>query len=170
MKLHGLVQIGLGAVLLVGLFQQALAQTVDMSKIVLEVSVHSNDGQTDQHHYNLADLEELGLSNLTTQSPWSDAEQTFSGVLLRTLINAIGIRTGTLTATALNDYAVTIPVADFMKHDVLLATQREGRYLSIRDRGPLWVIYPWSSEPSLQNEMYYARSIWQLNRIEIRQN
>lgn len=38
--------------------------------------------------------------------------------------------------------------------------------MSVRDKGPLWVIYPYDSDPALQSEVTYARSIWQLVRIE----
>ena len=42
--------------------------------------------------------------------------------------------------------------------------------LTVRQRGPLWVIYPWSDQPNLQNEVYYSRSIWQLKALEVRPN
>ncbi len=39
--------------------------------------------------------------------------------------------------------------------------------MSVREKGPLWIVYPYSSSPEFQNEVIYSRSIWQLNRITV---
>jgi hypothetical protein len=39
--------------------------------------------------------------------------------------------------------------------------------MSLREKGPLWIIYPFDSSPEYQTELTYSRSIWQLNRIEV---
>jgi hypothetical protein len=39
--------------------------------------------------------------------------------------------------------------------------------MSLREKGPLWIIYPFDSSPEYQTELIYSRSIWQLNRIEV---
>ena len=39
--------------------------------------------------------------------------------------------------------------------------------MSLRDKGPLWIVYPFDSNPSYSTEVTYARSIWQLDRIEV---
>ena len=41
----------------------------------------------------------------------------------------------------------------------------DGQDIGIRDRGPLWLIYPWSQHETLQRELYYSRSIWQIREI-----
>ena len=37
--------------------------------------------------------------------------------------------------------------------------------MTLRDKGPLWVIYPFDDDPRYRSETVYFRSIWQLNRI-----
>ena len=37
----------------------------------------------------------------------------------------------------------------------------------MRERGPLWVIYPWSQHPELDDRIHRQRSIWQLTAIEV---
>ena len=81
------------------------------------------------------------------------------------LLRAIGGRGETLRAVAINDYSVTIPTTDLQTYPVLLAIKRDGEYMRIRDKGPLWIIYPWSDYPELRTEVYHARSIWQLKLI-----
>jgi hypothetical protein len=39
--------------------------------------------------------------------------------------------------------------------------------MSVRDKGPLWVIYPYDAVPEYKSERIYARSIWQLVSIEV---
>jgi hypothetical protein len=43
----------------------------------------------------------------------------------------------------------------------------DDRPMSVREKGPLWVIYPFDDVPEYQNETIYSRSIWQLDRIEV---
>ncbi|HEX9857587.1 MAG TPA: oxidoreductase, partial [Paracoccaceae bacterium] len=45
---------------------------------------------------------------------------------------------------------------------------QNGVPLSVRDMGPLWVIYPYDSDVDYQSEVIYSRSIWQLQRMDIR--
>jgi hypothetical protein len=43
----------------------------------------------------------------------------------------------------------------------------DDRPMSVRDKGPLWVVYPFDDVPAYQSETIYSRSIWQLDRIEV---
>ena len=86
-------------------------------------------------------------------------------MLVRDILANVGATGTSVGATALNDYTVTIPVSDFQDYDVILATRRDGEVLSVRDRGPVWIIYPWTDQPNLQNEVIFSRSIWQLKSL-----
>jgi len=90
-----------------------------------------------------------------------------TGVLLRDVLADVAGRSDAIRAVALNDYAVEIPMRDAFDHDVIVAYQKDGETLTVRDRGPLWVIYPWADDAALRTEEYYARSIWQLNKLEV---
>lgn len=120
--------------------------------------------------YSREDLAGFDLHEVVTETPWTEGATSFRGVLVRDLLPSLSGDGGTVVATALNDYSVEIPVDDFFRYDVILAMTRDGEDLTIRDRGPLWIIYPWRDEPSLRNELYYSRSIWQLRKIEVKQN
>jgi len=52
--------------------------------------------------------------------------------------------------------------------DASVDSYPDDNLLSIRKRGPGWVIYPWSDNRSLQKNQYYTRSIWQLKKLEIK--
>ena len=74
---------------------------------------------------------------------------------------------GTLKAVAVNDYAVEIPVTDAVEGGPIIAWERNGSTMSVRDKGPLWLVYPFDSVPAYQSEVIYSRSIWQLDRITV---
>jgi hypothetical protein len=52
--------------------------------------------------------------------------------------------------------------------DVLLAFKADGEYMSVREKGPLFVIYPFDRFPDIRNELYYSRAIWQLRRLTVK--
>jgi hypothetical protein len=92
---------------------------------------------------------------------------TFKGILLRDLMATVATKETSIIATAMNDYSVRIPVKDYTSYDVLLATRRDGEILTVRDKGPIWLIYPWSNNPNLKKQLFYSRSIWQLKAISV---
>jgi hypothetical protein len=79
----------------------------------------------------------------------------------------VGAKGTTVTAVALNDYVSTIPMADFDKFNVILAMKRDGNYMEVREKGPLFVIYPYDTVPELQTQTYYTRSAWQVAKLII---
>ena len=64
--------------------------------------------------------------------------------------------------------ALASSVGDFARHNVLLALKRNGLYMPIRDKGPLFIVYPYDSDPQLRHQRFYSRSAWQLVRIVVR--
>ncbi len=56
---------------------------------------------------------------------------------------------------------------DFAKFNVILAIKRNGEYMPVRDKGPLFIVYPYDSKSELKSQTYYGRSAWQLKRLEV---
>ncbi len=110
-------------------------------------------------------LERMGTTTVVTTTPWTEGVPKFEGVLLRRVLEAVGAKGETLRMVAINDYAVEIPAANAKEYGVVLAYRMNGEQLTVRSKGPLWVIYPWSDHGEIQNEIYHARSIWQLKQI-----
>lgn len=105
-------------------------------------------------------------SVIETTTPWHPLS-TFSGISGRDLMDRLGAKGVTLAATALNDYQVKIPLSDLKDLGVLFVTRLNGKRLSLRQKGPIFVIYPFDKNPALQSELYYGRSIWQLKEITV---
>ncbi|MEI4488004.1 oxidoreductase [Frigidibacter sp. MR17.14] len=114
-------------------------------------------------------LDGLPKVTFTTTTIWTEGPQEFTGVPLGALLTALGAKGKTLAATAENDYSIEIPIEDWPQGlEPVVAYARNGKAMSIRDRGPLWIVYPYDSDARLRTEVIYSRSIWQLNRIEVR--
>lgn len=138
----------------------------DQKRPILTLCVASEPGAV-LRAFDLEALRALGTTTIVTETPWTDGETRFTGVLVRDLLDEVDVKAETVQAIALNDYLIEIPVDDFLDHNVILAFERDSTVLTVRNRGPLWIIYPWSDDASLKTAEYYARSIWQLTKIEL---
>ncbi|WP_334133696.1 molybdopterin-dependent oxidoreductase [Tepidimonas sp.] len=117
--------------------------------------------------FDLPMLERLPQHRFTTRTPWDEHPVTFSGPRLRDVLAAVRVQGRQLRATALNDYRIVIPAEDAQRFDVVIATRRDGKPMAVRDKGPLFIVYPFDSDPVLRDKRYYERSIWQLKSIEV---
>ncbi|MFD2646349.1 oxidoreductase [Devosia albogilva] len=113
-------------------------------------------------------LESMMYTTIETRTPWFDGVSRFEGVLMTELMEAVGATGDTVMATALNDYVTEIPVSDFEDFGVILALKRDGEFMSVRDKGPLFIVYPYDSSPDLQSQTYFARSAWQVAELIVR--
>jgi hypothetical protein len=112
-------------------------------------------------------LEALAQQHITTKTPWYKEARKFTGPLLRDVLALVGANGATLRLTALNDYRIDVPFDDARRFDMLLARAIDDRPITVRERGPLFVIYPFDSDPALRNALYYSRSVWQLKSIDV---
>lgn len=112
-------------------------------------------------------LASLPPTALQTTTVVTDGVKQFDGFLMRDLLTLIGAKGETVTATALNDYIIDIPIVDFERFDVLVATHMDGQRLLPSDLGPLWIVYPRDDHAELQDIRYDYRWIWQLVRLDV---
>ncbi|GAA6180073.1 molybdopterin-dependent oxidoreductase [Shimia sp. NS0008-38b] len=113
------------------------------------------------------DLRGMPATVFETETIWTEGPQVFEGVSLKALLKTVGASGGMLRATAANDYAVSIPVSDAVEGGPIIAYSRNGETMPLRDKGPLWIVYPYDDNEKYKTEEFYSRSIWQLNRLEV---
>ncbi|MCX8998145.1 molybdopterin-dependent oxidoreductase [Rhizobiaceae bacterium BDR2-2] len=118
-----------------------------------------------------ADLDRLPVKTIDTETAWMDGVHHFEGVLLRDVFTMVGIDVeapdAQFEALAHNDYSVEIPVADAVKWDVILARRMDGEALTLRDKGPLWIVYPRDDYRELRDARYDHRWVWQLRQLKL---
>ncbi|GAA6192651.1 oxidoreductase [Phaeobacter sp. NW0010-22] len=117
--------------------------------------------------FELEELRRIGEITFSTTTPWTEGEQTFTGVPLAMFVSSLDLKAGVLKATAVNDYAVEIPVSEALFDGPIIAYLKNDERMSIREKGPLWLVYPYDSDAKFRTEIVYSRSIWQLDRIVV---
>jgi len=118
--------------------------------------------------FDRAMLEQIGSGFLQTTTPWTDGRPVFRGVLARDLLAAIEAEGEMVRAIALNDYRYDIPLSDFARYPVLIAYEMNGEPLSVRDKGPLWIVYPLDQFSELRNSKTRRKMVWQLDELQVR--
>lgn len=130
-------------------------------------AARADASEQDTVSFDRAMLEASGMTKITTETPWTEGLVEFEGVLARDLLAKFDTTGKSVQAMALDDYIVDIPIADFLEYDVILATRKNGEPITVRDNGPVWIIYPWTDVAGLRRPQYYSRSIWQLKSLTI---
>lgn len=124
-------------------------------------------GDAEVLELSLEDLAALPQVTVVTRNSFVDGEVAFRGPLARDVIDQLALGGAELLRFfAANEYSVDIPGSDLTKFDAILAMEADGKPLSRRDKGPLWLIYPISDNEELTDPVYDQRLIWQVVRIE----
>jgi len=118
-------------------------------------------------HFDMAMLEKMAQRSITTKTPWYEGPKKFTGPLLRDVLAAAGAKGATLRAVALNDYKVDIPFDDAQKFDVVMARLLDDKPMPVREKGPLFIIYPFDDKAELRVPQYFSRCAWQLRTLEV---
>ena len=118
--------------------------------------------------FDMAMLMALPVTRIETTTPWTKGLTHFEGVAIKDLLRAVAATGEISEFTALNDYTVRIPLNDFSQFGAIIAYKVNGKMMGVRDKGPLWVIYPLDAHTQLQNAQYRDRMIWQLRSITVK--
>ncbi|MFN4142534.1 molybdopterin-dependent oxidoreductase [Aestuariivirga sp.] len=118
--------------------------------------------------FDLAMIEALPKTVVKTENPWEQGVVSYEGVLLRDFLAHVKAEGSILRIEALNDYRSDITAADAEAYDVILAYKREGNYMPVREKGPFFVVFPFTDLPSLATEERFGQSVWQVSRITVR--
>jgi hypothetical protein len=148
--------------------QQAWALDKPAGPVVLTISgkvAQANNGT--QAQFDMKMLEKLPQKSFSTQTPWYPNPVTFTGPLLRDVLAAAGAKGNKIIAVALNDYKTEIPFDDATRHDVIVARLMNDRPMPVREKGPLFIIFPFDTKAELRSETYYNRSAWQLSTLQV---
>ncbi|MCA0921987.1 molybdopterin-dependent oxidoreductase [Pseudooceanicola nanhaiensis] len=125
-----------------------------------------------RHRFTEDDLAGFDWHRIATHTVWTEGLRVFEGPLLRDVLAACVADTAeigqaSLAMRALNDFRIDMPARDAWEFDVILARTMDGAPMRVRDKGPLWVVYPRDDRRELQTALYDERWIWQLCEIQI---
>ena len=78
------------------------------------------------------ELKAMPATSFTTSTQWTEGGPVaFTGVSLADFIAAFGVTEGTISATAINDYTVKIPVSDAVEGGPIIAYAMNGNEMSV---------------------------------------
>lgn len=127
-----------------------------------DITVTNSGAQAD---FDMAMLRAMPVTTVKTTTPWTDGETSFEGVLLKDLFSAVGASGKSAKASALNDYIANLDVETLLTSGAIIAYRINGTDISVRDKGPLWIMFPFDEKPQLRAETIYSQSVWQLRKI-----
>jgi len=137
--------------------------------VVLTVNGAENGPSGAPLRFDIVGLESLGTVRYTSKNKWNSKPISYEGVLGSVFLAAVGLPQGAtrLKLRALNDYVAYVPIEDFFRWPVMLALKLDGAYMSVRNKGPIWVVYPNHIDPELGSAAFQGKWIWQLAEITI---
>ncbi|WP_108742975.1 oxidoreductase [Salinivibrio sp. PR5] len=138
-----------------------VSRTVTASPMLTITSKEGTEAFTREQLVAMADR------TIETATPWTDGQQRFLGVSAQKLLAQLDIPPKTLKVYALNDYWAHITVEDIERYNPIFAIKKNGQWMRVRDKGPIWVIYPLSENDLMDNEIIHSRMVWQANRVEV---
>ena len=150
--------------MIAGLVLSSAVAMADQSDVLLEVTGRIAEGRVALER---DALEALPPVIIETSTVVTDGVHSFTGFLVRDLLETLGAEGEQITAIAINDYAVDIPIADFYDYDVIVAYSMDAKTLTRDDKGPLWIIYPRDDHAALQDIRYDYRWVWQLHKLDV---
>ena len=147
-------------------FAEPLSKPV--GEIILTITGPMTSGNTPEGAvFDRALLESLGTASFFTSTQWTEGVSEFKGVSLDRLLDKIGAIPSALEVIAINEYQVDVPVSDAVDGGPILAWEQSGKLLSVREKGPLWLIYPYDQSKAYRTDEIYARSVWQVVKIKL---
>lgn len=126
------------------------------------IGIENAPGQAD---FDLDMLRAMPAVKIRTSTPWTEGPVEFEGVLAETVFKAVDAKGKTIKAAALNDYIADVDVNTVIAAGAILAYRVNGEDISVRDKGPLWIMFPFDEKPELKSEPIYSQSVWQLRKL-----
>ena len=122
-----------------------------------------------EHPVRLTDADLLALPQIsfTTSTPWTETALTFSGPTLSSVLQYYNITDGQLNLVAVNRYEIEVPWDYVEKSSPIIANRINGEAFTVREKGPLWVVFPFDSDERYTSFLVHSMSVWQLIKIEI---
>lgn len=137
---------------------------------VLTVSVRLGGAPRSERQFTFEALSRLPQHGFKTGTPWRAEEIHFSGPRLRDVLEAAGMppqANARIKAFGLDDYEISIPIEDAYRTDVIVAIHKNNQPISVANKGPYRIVYPYMTHPQFRKQRYVARSVRHLVRIEL---
>lgn len=151
------------AILIAGTAASARDIGTPTGPVILTVTTADGESWT----FDRAMIEALGWETITTVTPFTEGQQEFAGIPMAALAEAVGASGDVVEAVAINDYVAELPASHMTEHEVFLALDHDGAPMRVRDRGPIWIIYPSETIEAAANR-FDRFMVWQVRELNFR--
>jgi hypothetical protein len=114
----------------------------------------------------LQQLESMPVTEFETETPWTEGKTRFKGVRLQMLMEQLGVDSDVIRVKALNQYHADVHWKELSQYPVIIAYEMNGEPMSVRDKGPFWLMFPMSDFPELNTPKHHISMVWQVSEIE----
>lgn len=138
-------------------------------RVVIEVSgnIERTNGENSAR-FDYQMLEDLGLIEIKLDTPWTEPDTRFEGVLTRQLLEMVGAKGTEVLAEAADGYSISLPISDLIGFDTLLALSMNGKRMRLRNKGPAWILYDAKDRPNQIDTILNSRMVWQLRKLVVK--
>lgn len=112
-------------------------------------------------------LRSLPQQTFKTSHTWTNAPEELSGPLLADVLQLACPKPKKIYIRALNEYSVSVAFDKVKKYEPILVMSANGKPLSIRDKGPLWVMINFDRFKEIPERSLDEMLVWQLYYISI---
>ncbi|MCC0028935.1 MAG: molybdopterin-dependent oxidoreductase [Brucellaceae bacterium] len=116
------------------------------------------------------DFEAVGIAEITTRLVGeTETRSQVRGPRFDALLDHFGVDGEMVRVSGIDKYAADLPLDELKRYPVLLAYEINGKRLTLRSKGPVWVVYPFDDHPEIEDQLREARSVWQVGEVEVLQ-
>jgi hypothetical protein len=133
-------------------------------KVLLKIN---SDVREVREQYTLSELLHLPQYEVRTNTPWTNEMHTYSGPYLEDVFALAGVRGNEITLYALDHYQISFNFESIKKYKPILALAVDSELLTVRTKGPIWVVLPLDDYSELNAALYHDYMIWQLVKINV---
>lgn len=130
------------------------------------LNVYSVSESTNKQ-YTLTQLLQLPQHDIDTKLPWTSENNIYTGPYLADVLQAAQVKGQWLRFDALDYYNVSLNYQSIKKFNPILALKQDGKLLTIRTKGPIWLILPVNQHTELNAAIYNDYMIWHLVKIAV---
>lgn len=118
-------------------------------------------------------LDEAALAALPqvefeTATPWTLGTHRYRGPTLKSVLAQQQVDSASaIDVAALNGYQQRVDLSLFAKVPLTLVRHQDGKPLTRRNKGPLWLLIPLSAHPEMDVSAIHNNMVWQTIRIEV---
>jgi hypothetical protein len=103
---------------------------------------------------------------IETSTAWTEGKTKFSGPSMADVLEEAGFAGETVTAEALDGYAIEIPRERLTGDGAILATGMNDAALP-EDKAPYWIVFPYDRSPEMNDADHQSWSVWAVTKLTV---